>query len=433
MEGDHMRLLSRPLAFSAVAVRAPERTPDRPCVDCLEPPPAAKRTGRSTVGRVAFWLAALILGITMLGTTLPTPLYVIYQAQWHFSAVIVTVTFAAYAVAVLATLLLAGRSSDQAGRKPVLAAALCCSALSTVVFILAPDVGVLIVGRILSGISAGLVTGTATAALAELVPASASRRASLVATAANMGGLGLGPLIAGLFAQYAPNPTVLVFEVYLGVLAVAGLCLLLVPETVLTRRRPALRFAGLGIPERGRSEFIAAGAGGFAAFALLGLFSALAPTFLGSVLHQNSHAVQGGVVLLLLAVGAVTQVVLFRFNSRRVVMAGLGVFLAALALIVAALGEASMALFLAGTVVGGVAVGAVFLGSLATANRLAPPGQRGQVLSAFFVAAYTGLIIPVVGVGVATEFISDYTAVLALSVVLAVLCLLSLARIARAR
>jgi MFS family permease len=373
------------------------------------------------------------LGITMLGTTLPTPLYVIYQGQWHFSGLVVTLTFAVYAIAVLGTLLLAGRSSDQAGRKPVLAAALGFSGLSTIVFILAPDVGVLFAGRILSGVSAGLVTGTATAALAELVPASASRRASVVATAANMGGLGLGPLIAGLFAQYAPDPTVLVFEVYLGLLAAAGLCLLLVPETVLPRRRPALRFAGLGIPERGRSEFIAASAAGFAAFALLGLFASLAPSFLGSVLHQNNHAVQGGVVFLLLAVGAATQVTLFRFNSRRVVLAGLGVFLVALALIVAALGEADMALFLAGTVVGGVAVGAVFLGSLATASRLAPPGQRGQVISAYFVACYTGLIVPVIGVGVATEFISDFTAVLALSIVLAGLCLLSLDRIGRAR
>jgi MFS family permease len=179
---------------------------------------------------VAFWLMAFVLTVTMLGTTLPTPLYDIYQAQWHFSAAIVTVTFAIYAAAVLATLLLAGRSSDQAGRKPVLAVALGLSALSTVVFILAPDVGVLFVGRILSGLSAGLMTGTATAMLTELVPASASRRASLVATAANMGGLGLGPLIAGLFAQYAPQPTVLVFEIYLAALAAAGLSLLLLPR-----------------------------------------------------------------------------------------------------------------------------------------------------------------------------------------------------------
>jgi MFS family permease len=416
-----------------VTVRVPERTPDRPCADCLDHPVATERTGPAVRGRVAFWLAALILSITMLGTTLPTPLYVIYQAQWHFSAAIVTVTFAVYAVAVLVTLLLAGRSSDQAGRKPVLAAALASSALSTFVFILAPNVGVLFAGRILSGLSAGLMTGTATAALTELVPASASRRASLVATAANMGGLGLGPLIAGLFAQYAPHPTVLVFEVYLAVLAAAGLCLLLVPETVSPRRRPALRFAGLGIPERGRSEFIAAGAAGFAAFSLLGLFAALAPTFLGNVLHENSHALQGGVVFALLAVGTVTQLVLSRFNSRRVVMAGLGLFLAALALIVAALSQAGMALFLAGTVVGGVAVGAVFLGSLATANRLAPPGQRSQVISTYFVACYTGLIIPVVGVGVASEFISDFAAVLALSIVLAGLCLFSFARIRNGR
>jgi MFS family permease len=369
----------------------------------------------------------------MLGTTLPTPLYGIYQGQWHFSAAIVTVTFAVYAAAVLVTLLLAGRSSDQAGRKSVLAAALASSAVSTVVFIVAPNVGVLIAARILSGLSAGLMTGTATATLTELVPAAASRRASLVATAANMAGLGLGPLIAGLFAQYAPQPTVLVFEVYLAVLAVAGLCLFLVPETVSPRRRPPLRFAGLGIPERGRSEFIAAGVAAFAAFSLLGLFAALAPTFLGSVLHESSHAVQGGVVFLLLAVGTVTQVLLARFNSRLVVLAGLPLFLAALALIVAALSRADLALFLAGTVVGGVAVGSVFLGSLATANRLAPPGQRGQVISTFFVACYAGLIIPVVGVGVATEFISDFAAVLALSILLAVLCLFSFTSIRNAR
>jgi MFS family permease len=68
----------------------------------------------------------------------------------------VTVTFAVYVAGVLLTLLLTGRASDQAGRKPVLAAALGCSALSTVVFILAPNVGVLMAGRILSGFSAGL-------------------------------------------------------------------------------------------------------------------------------------------------------------------------------------------------------------------------------------------------------------------------------------
>ena len=119
---------------------------------------------------MAFWLLAFVLAATMLGTTLPTPLYDIYQAQWHFSAAVVTVIFAVYAAGVLAALLLAGRSSDQAGRKPVLAVALGASALSTVVFILAPDVAALLAARVVSGLSAGLMTGTATAALSRADP-----------------------------------------------------------------------------------------------------------------------------------------------------------------------------------------------------------------------------------------------------------------------
>ena len=390
---------------------------------------AAQRRRLAVPRQVAFWLLAFVFTLTMVGTTLPTPLYVIYRAQWHFSSGIVTVIFAVYAAGVLAALLLAGRSSDQAGRKPVLATALGSSALSTVVFILAPNVGVLFVGRILSGLSAGLVTGTATATLTELIPVSASRRASLVATAANTGGLALGPLIAGLFAQYAPNPTVLVFEVYLAALVVAGLCLFLVPETVSPRRRPTVGFAGLGIPERGRGEFVAAGVAGFAAFSLLGLFSALTPTFLQGLLHVHSDAIEGAVVFLMFGVATVTQLLLSRFGSRQVVMAGLGLFLAALALIVASLSQAGMALFLAGTVVGGIAVGAVFLGSLATANSLAPAERRGQTVSTYFVLCYAGLTIPVIGVGVASGFIGDFSAVLAFSILLAALCMLSLARI----
>jgi hypothetical protein len=300
--------------------------------------PPAELAGRAAPRRAAFWLLALVLTITMLGTTLPTPLYVIYQDRWHFSSAIVTVTFAVYAVAVIATLLL---------------------------------------------------------------------------------------------AQYAPDPTTLVFETYLVVLAVAGLILLFVPETVRRRTRPALRFAGLGVPERGRGEFIAAGVAAFAAFALLGLFSSLVPGFIAGQLHQGSHAVQGAVVFLLLAVAAATQVAVSRLRSSRVVLAGLGAFLVALALIVAALAQSAMGLFLAGTVAGGVACGAIFLGSLATANRLAPAHRRGQTLSAFFVACYAGLIIPVVGVGVLSQFTATFTAVLIFSILLAVLCLYSIAHFAR--
>ena len=155
------------------------RTADRPCVDCLDPSVAVARPIWRLSRPVAFWLIAYAFAVTMLGTTLPTPLYVIYQGQWHFSTSLITLIFASYAVAVLTALLLAGRSSDQVGRRPVLAAAICLSIVSAVVFILAPNVGWLFVGRVLSGLSAGLMTGTATAALTET--ASARRGAPFVA------------------------------------------------------------------------------------------------------------------------------------------------------------------------------------------------------------------------------------------------------------
>jgi MFS family permease len=407
-------------------------TSDQPCADCLKETAAPPRYGVAVRGQVAFWIITYLFAATMLGTTLPTPLYVIYQAQWHFSSGIITIIFASYAVGVLVALLLAGRSSDQVGRRPVLAAALAFSAVSTLVFIVAPALGWLFVGRVLSGISAGLVTGTATAALTDTYSGSSPRHPSMVATAANMGGLGLGPLIAGLFAQFGSNPTVLVFEVYLAVLAAAAIGLIFVPETISDRQHLSLRFTGLGIPPEGRSEFIAAGVAGFAAFSLLGLFTALAPSFLGNILHERSHAVGGAVVFAIFGTAAITQLLLARFPSRTVIVSGLAVFLAALALVVAGLSEASLALFLTGTFVSGFAVGAVFIGSMSTANRLAPGETRGRVVSTYFVFAYVGLTIPVIGVGVASQYEGDFRAVLVCAIVLAALSCVSMAAILRA-
>ncbi|MDX6422415.1 MAG: hypothetical protein QOG28_7035 [Trebonia sp.] len=406
-------------------------TVDQPCVDCLDQSVADRKPTWRLSRPAAFWLIAYAFAVTMLGTTLPTPLYVIYQAQWHFSTSIITLIYAVYAVGVLVALLGAGRSSDQVGRRPVLAVAIVLSIASAVTFILAPNIGWLFLGRVLSGLSAGLMTGTATAALTETARHGSGRRASLVATTANMGGLGLGPLLAGLLAQYAPQPTVLPFAVQLGLVAIAGLGLLVVPETVTQRSALSLKFRGLGIPEAGRPEFIAAGFAGFAAFSLLGLFSSLVPTFLSGVLHDTSHAVAGAVVFLAFLVAACTQLVGSRLPSRPVTLAGLGVFLAALALIVAGLSAASMPLFLASTVVSGVSVGAVFMGSLATANRVAPAETRGQVISAFFVFAYVGLTVPVIAVGFGSQAFGDFRAILGCAIALAAIALASMAIIRR--
>ncbi len=292
-------------------------------------------------------------------------------------------------------------------------------------FIIAPGTGWLFLGRVFSGFSAGLLTGTATAALTDLAAPGAERRASVVSTVANLGGLGLGPLVAGLFAQYGPDPTVLVYEIYLAMLVVAGVGLLAVPETVSRSGRFSLRFRGLGIPTRGRTEFLAASLAGFSAFTLLGLFTSLVPSFLGGVLHQHNLAVAGAVVFLVFATATVTQVALGRHATPQAVVVGLGGFLLALALIVLGLSDASLGVFLAGAVVGGVSVGAVFLGSLATANQLAPAAERGRVISSYFLLCYIGLTVPVVAVGISSQHVGDFRATLVCAVVLSVLCVYS--------
>ena len=244
------------------------------------------------------------------------------------------------------------------------------------------------------------MTGTATATLTELVPASGHRRASLVATAANMGGLGLGPLVAGLFAQYAPRPHDAGVRGLPGGPGRCGRVPAVRPRNGQPAHRPALRFAGLGIPERGRGKFIAAAVAGFAAFALLGLFSSLVPGFIGGVLHQGSHAVQGAVVFGMFAVGTVTpgRAVPVPQPPGRAGRPGPVPGRAGPDRRRPGPGRDGPVPGRDGS--GGVAVGAIFLGSLATANRLAPAEWRGHAVSAFFVACYAGLIIPVVGVGV---------------------------------
>jgi MFS family permease len=220
--------------------------------------------------------------------------------------------------------------------------------------------------------------------------------------------------------------------VYIGVLVLAGAALILVPETIGERQALSLRFSGLGIPKTGRQECLTAGLAGFASLSLLGLFSALAPSFLGQVLHEENHAVVGVIVFALFGTATVTQLLLASFSSRPVILFGLATFLVALALIVAGLSAASLALFVVGTVIAGVGAGSVFLGSLSTANRLAPPEERGRVISAYFVFCYVGLTIPVIGVGVASVHVGDFRAVLVCAIVLAVLSVVSIAGIRRA-
>ena len=184
----------------------------------LAPPARTTALGR----RGGFVAVAYALAVTMLGTTMPTPLYPLYRGAFGFSELMVTVIFATYALGAVGALLFAGSVSDEIGRRRVLLFGLALSALSAAAFLLANGVGLLLVGRVLSGLSAGVFTGTATATLVDLAPAERRARATLVAAVANMGALGCGPLLAGLLAQFGPTPLRLAFWVDLALLVPAG-------------------------------------------------------------------------------------------------------------------------------------------------------------------------------------------------------------------
>jgi MFS family permease len=413
----------------ARAVRAVEL--DRPCFDHLDLRTTERHHPHKLAGRAAFLLVAFVFLVVLVGTTVPAPLYVIYQAKWGFSAGVLTLVFAIYSAGVLVALLGFGRLSDEIGRTRVLLAALAVAVASTLLFVFAAGVGMLLAGRLLSGFAAGLTQGTATAALAELEPSHNVRRAALTSAAVTSGAVGLGPLLAGILAEYAGWKTHLVFAVYLVLLAAAVCAVLLVPETVAERHRPALRVQRLAVPAEIRAPFASAALAMFAAFALTGLFVSLVPSFLGRELHERSHAAAGLVVFTFFAVATAGQLTLHRLLSLRAMLLGFAWLLVGLALLMLGLSTKELSVFVAGTVCCGLGVGLVIMGAIATVNRLSPPEHRGEILSAFFVAAYVGLSIPAIGVGIASEHVGFFRSTLVCSIGVAILLAVAAASLLR--
>jgi MFS family permease len=377
----------------------------------------------------AYAAVSVLFVAVMLATTEPTPLYAFWERSYGFGSIVTTLVFATYAVGVIAALLFAGRDSDVDGRRPVLLACAGLSALSSVLFLLANGLALLFVARLVSGFSAGLAAAAATATLVDLA-GQTPLWSRVVPGAVNLLGLGTGPVLGGILAESAAQPTRLPFEVHLGVLAVSVVVALgFVYRDRQERTAPVMIVSrpSLGLPESGRGTFVAAALGGFTTFALLGLFTALVPTFLEKVIGQHHPWVIGASVSLLFGVAVLTQLAIRGLPPRVAIQLGLVVLLPGLGLLAASLDVASYPLFLVGTVISGIAIGAAFSGGLATALSVAGPGERGRVSSLFFLIAYVGLTIPVIGAGFGVADTSILSTFIVVGVVLAVFDLAALA------
>ena len=360
-----------------------------------------------------FWLIALAFVTAMAFSTVPTPLYPLYQARLGFSTFMVTIVFAGYAVGVLASLLLAGHVSDWLGRKKVLISALVLELVAAALFLTEPSLPVLIAARVITGLGVGMITATATAHLHELHsahrPDASPQRFEIVSTAANIGGLGIGPLVAGILAQYVDAPLRLPYLIFGALLLISIAAVALSPETVQVRfvaYRPQRISTDHGDP----AGYLAATAAGFASFAVFGLFTSLTPVFVGATLHHPSRALAGLIVFAVFGAAAAAQTLTSRLDARVRRTIGLLAQAAGVAVLAIGMYTTSLAAYLLGGIAAGIGAGVLFKSAIAAVAAMAGPGRRGEALAGLFLISYLGLALPAVGLGIATRYTTATTA-----------------------
>jgi MFS family permease len=376
-------------------------------------------------------LLAYAFAAVMLGTTLPTPMYALYAQRMHFAVLTTTVVFATYAVGVLVALLAFGRWSDAIGRRPVLLAGAVAAIASAAVFLAARSVPELLVGRFLSGLSAGVFTGTATAAIIEAAPPHARNRAAAVATMANIGGLGMGPLLAGVLVQYAPAPLKLSFALHIALVVLAAVAILAVPET--SERVGHIGFQRLSVPPETRAVFTVAATAAFAGFAVMGLFTAVAPSFIAGVIGVGNHAAAGAIVASVFAASATTQLLVTRAPPTRAIALGCAALVVGMVILATSLHLASLPGLLVAAVIAGAAQGASFGRGLAAVAAHTPPERRAEVSSTYFVVAYVAISLPVIGEGVAAQHWGLRTAGVSFALAVAALAAVCLVAVVQER
>jgi len=371
----------------------------------------------------AFWLVAYTLVVLLVGATIPTPLYPVYQDLFSFSAGLLTIIFAVYMITALFSLVFVGPLSDRVGRRRVLLPALALAATGSAVFLFAQDVGWLLAARILQGLGVGAALGTAVATLTELEPTGDHRRAARVGATAAVVGLATGPLVSGAFAEYGPWPTVLVFIVHLGLLVPALLGVWTIPETVkaatLEGASPPHEY--LSVPQGVRRPFALAAVAAFGAFSVVAVYMSVGPSVTETLLGVDSRMAAGAVVFALMGTSAVGQLEFRGWSIRRAIVVGPVLLAAGLALIVIALFQESMPLFVVGTLVSGLGHGLAFLGSQQLVGWVAPESSRGAVFSAFYVFIYLGAALPALGVGFGADVMGFLAAAVTFAIAVGIL------------
>ena len=276
------------------------RRPASETVVALPPDPFARRLGRGGYrlsGRPAVFVLASLIVALLASSAAPTPLYAIYQAQWHFTPITTTVVFGVYALAVLAALLTLGKLSDYVGRRPVLLTAIAVHAGALVIFATATGVPALLSARVVQGLSTGAALGAIGAAMLDM-----DRELGTFANAVAPGiGTASGAIASALAVRFLPDPTHLIYLALIGVLALQAVAIAAMRETVsrapgaLASLRPEIT-----IPRTLRTPVLTAVPVLIAVWALAGLYGALGPALVHA-LTGSDNVVLGALSFFVLA------------------------------------------------------------------------------------------------------------------------------------
>jgi predicted MFS family arabinose efflux permease len=359
------------------------------------------------VHRSGFWTVAFAFLSVMAVATLPSPLYGLYRTRVNLSALTITVIYAIFAAGTIVTLLANRVVAARFGRRGVMLGAVATMMAAAGLLAVWKDLPGLVIGRLLTGVSVGLAAGTAIVYLIELRvradPKASVVRARTIGTSVNVGALGIGPLIAGCLAEWAPWPLTLPYLVFVALGAVALVGVATAPET----GAPAPDTSGKQSTGSRRSVRlpVPAAAATLAAFAANGLFAGLSGLFLATTFDNPSHALAGATLFLVFSAGVASQLATTRLRAPRVLALGMMSMLVGLVLLVTAvrLSTPNLSLFLIGGVLIGGGAGAVFKGTTGLVLEASAPEDRLRMTSALLIALFVGLSVPVIGAGIALD------------------------------
>ncbi|MGW3346868.1 MFS transporter [Nonomuraea rubra] len=363
---------------------------------------------------------AAVLILFLAASSAPSPIYAIYQQQWQFTAWVLTVVFALYVFGLLGSLLVVGALSDHLGRRPVLAAAIGLEVVALGLFLVAGDVLVLSLARVLQGVATGAATTTLSATLVDLEPSRG--RAGVVTSVAPLTGLAAGALGSGVLVEFGPAPTRLVYALLVGAMVLAAVVVVRIPET--SPRRPGALASlrpRVAMPAYLRADLVPVVPAMIAGWALAGMYLSLGPSVAAELLGLHNRLIGGVVVTLLTGTGALA-VALLRTRPAASLLAPSSATLG-LGTLISLAGMAGDLVWLAavGTVVAGLGFGASVLATFGTFARVARPHERSAIFVLANIFGYLGNSVPAMLGGIAVTALGLRTATVIYAVAIAMI------------